>query len=271
LVYALGSVGFDLGSEARRDSISQQMKKPAGGGSLNPHDAQQMLAYLDANPWDAAAITWTLNVDATPIYAIEGHGTFGAEMYQRLREFLRDQATEGVERVSIPGTIAGKTTLMTGQVVPVIRPDLRGMFSWTTAALVDSVAGKPPKDTAAPKEKSDFEAKLQGVRGFLERVYYEIRNLGVTPQERALNFAATNAFNIERVFEAAIRDDMELDTIEVERSPICRLSSDCWDVKLCFFFPQRQVQTVRKVYRFTIDVSDVVPVAVGAVRSWFAR
>ena len=34
---------------------------------------------------------------------------------------------------------------------------------------------------------------------------------------------------------------------------------------------ERQVQTVRKVFRFTVDVSDVVPVTVGTVRSWFTR
>ena len=97
------------------------------------------------------------------------------------------------------------------------------------------------------------------------------RNLGVTPQDRALNFAATNAFNAQKVFETAMREEMDLDTIEVERSPICRLDSDCWDVKLLFFFPQREVQTVRKVHRFTVDVSDVVPVMVGPVRWWFVR
>ncbi len=64
---------------------------------------------------------------------------------------------------------------------------------------------------------------------------------------------------------------MDLDSIAVERSSICRPESDCWHVKLFFFFPDRQVQTVRKVYRFTVDVSDVVPVTVGPVRSWFVR
>jgi len=64
---------------------------------------------------------------------------------------------------------------------------------------------------------------------------------------------------------------MELDTIEVERSAICRPESDCWDVKIHFFYPERHVQTVRKVYRFTVDVSDVVPVTVGTMRSWFVR
>jgi PatG C-terminal len=66
-------------------------------------------------------------------------------------------------------------------------------------------------------------------------------------------------------------EDMDLESIEVEHSPVCRPDSDCWDVKLHFFFPARQVQTVRKVYRFTVDVSDVVPVTVGPVRSWFVR
>jgi hypothetical protein len=42
-------------------------------------------------------------------------------------------------------------------------------------------------------------------------------------------------------------------------------------VKLLFFFPQRQVKAVRKVHRFTVDVSDVVPVMVGPVRWWFVR
>ena len=86
-----------------------------------------------------------------------------------------------------------------------------------------------------------------------------------------MNYAATNAFEVGKVFEAAHDEAMELDTIEVERSPICRPDSDCWDVKIYFFYPERQVQTVRKVCRFTVDVSDVVPVTVGPMRSWFVR
>ena len=109
------------------------------------------------------------------------------------------------------------------------------------------------------------------MRGFLQKVYHELRNLGVTAEERALNYAATNAFEVGKVFESAHLEAMELDTIEVERSPICRPDSDCWDVKIHFFYPERQVQTVRKVCRFTVDVSDVVPVTVGPMRSWFVR
>ena len=83
--------------------------------------------------------------------------------------------------------------------------------------------------------------------------------------------AATNAFEIEQVYESAMKEEMDLDTLNVVPSPICRPGSDCWDVELYFFYPERQVQTVRKVYRFTVDVSDVVPVTIGPMRSWFTR
>ena len=60
---------------------------------------------------------------------------------------------------------------------------------------------------------------------------------------------------------------MELDSIEVEKSPFCRLDSDCWDVKLKFFDPENGSRA-KKVYRFTIDVSYIIPVTLGKVRSW---
>jgi hypothetical protein len=89
--------------------------------------------------------------------------------------------------------------------------------------------------------------------------------------KRAINFAATNALNVERVFESALREEMELDTIEVERSPICPPGSDCWDVKLTFFHPRRVFEQARRAYRFTINVADVCPTMIGPVRSWFVR
>jgi hypothetical protein len=135
------------------------------------------------------------------------------------------------------------------------------MYSWTTGALVEAVvAASTPQD-----------GKAEAVREFLQKVYHELRNLGLTAEERAVNYSATNAFQVEKVFESAIKESLALDTIAVERSPLCRPDSDCWDVKIHFFYPERQVQTVRKVFRFTVDVSDVVPVIVGPTRSWFVR
>ncbi|BDM83090.1 S8 family peptidase [Acaryochloris marina] len=255
LVYALGQLGYDFGTEARQDSIQEHM-----GEGANPHDPRQFLPYLDENPWDAAMVVWTLSLDATPIYAIQPFGAYAEQGYERLRQFLKEQLEEGVERISAPGVIVGQVTLMSGQTVPVILPTLRCMYSWTTSALIKTVCGESPDESA-----------VQGVTNFLERVYYELRNLGIMPQERAINYAATNALNIERIFEAAILEEMDLDSIEVEPSPLCRQDSECWDVKLTFFNPRRVFEQARKVYRFTVDVSDMCPVSVGRVRSWFVR
>jgi len=274
LVYALGQLGYDLVSEARLDSLAQNLAAATGASAAErvlAFDPRRLLAYLEENPWDAAAVEWTLSLDGTVLYALRPQGAFAADAYQELRRFLHSQLEEGVERVSIPGVVAGQATLLLGQVVPVIVPELRGMYSWTTAALTDTVAGAAPAAEAPQHERDAHAQRRAGVRNFLDRVYHGLRNLGLTPQDRAINFAATNAFAFEKVYESALREKMELESINVVRSPICRPGSDCWDIEVYFFYPERQVQTVRRVYRFTVDVSDTVPVTVGPTRSWFTR
>jgi cyanobactin maturation PatA/PatG family protease len=234
------------------------------------YDPRRFLAYLETNPWDAAAVEWTLSLEGTPLYAIRPLGPFAADGYKMLQRFLKEQVEEGVERISVPGFMAGKATLLSGQTVPGLIPDLRGMYSWTTGALVDAVAGRAPRNGPAAERNGNHQ-KREGVRNFLARLYHEVRNLGVTPQHRALNYAATNAFAVGEIFTAAIKEKMELDRVEVVPSPVGRPGSECWDVEVYFFYPERQVQTVRRVYRFTVDVSDTVPVSVGATRSWFTR
>jgi cyanobactin maturation PatA/PatG family protease len=274
LVYALGQLGYALVSEARLDYLVQKMAGQLGITTperVLAFDTNRLLAYFEQNPWDAAAVEWTLSLDGTPIYAIRPEGAFAGQAFGELRRFLRDRIAEGAERISIPGRIVGKATLFLGQVVPVIAPDLRGMYSWTTAALVSVVVGPAPAAEAPAQEKEAHALRHTGVRNFLDRVYHELRNLGAAPHDRAINFAATNAFEIEKVYESALKEKMELESINVSQSPICRPGSDCWDVDVYFFYPERQVQTVRKVYRFTVDVSDIVPVTVGPMRSWFTR
>jgi cyanobactin maturation PatA/PatG family protease len=266
LVYALGMLGYDFGTESRRDSIVEHMEQPA-----NPYDATQILGYLDAHPWDAPSIYWTLNLEATPIYAVQADGPFASEIYARLRQFLREQLTEGVERISIPGQVSGRVRLFAGQVVPVIRPILRGMYSWTVRALVEAASGKRPAGGASQKDKDNYQQKTAAITNFLHRIYDEFRNLGIAPEDRARNYAGTNALLAARVFEDAVKAEIDLDTIEVTRSPVCRPEADCWDVQLTFFDPKRTLERARKVYRFTVDVSDPVPVMVGSVRSWFVR
>lgn len=252
LAYALGRIGYDFGTEAKRDSFVQS-------GVRHPYDARELLDYLDRNPWASTDVIFTLEQDSTPIYAVTGGGPYGVHIFERIREVLRDQLEGNSDTVSLPAWVGGNATLANGQTLPVLWPNARGIYNWTRGALLESLVGS---------NVSNDDERVGAISNFLDRVSFELRNLGVDPRERALNFAATNAFQVARVYESAIRASLVLDTISVERSPICRPNSDCWDVSLTFFDPNQRLTRSRRIYRFTVDVSDVLPVTIGGVRSF---
>jgi hypothetical protein len=92
--------------------------------------------------------------------------------------------------------------------------------------------------------------------------------VGISPQNRALNYSAMNAHNTKQIFRDMSAQGKRLDTIEVDRTVICRPESDCWDVTYRFFDPTQVLTQARQVFQYTIDVSDLVPVTVGKLRSW---
>jgi cyanobactin maturation PatA/PatG family protease len=274
LVYALGTLGYDFGSEARRDTFKQLMPPfDLGGGTMvpaNPYDARQMVDYLASDISEARSLIWTLNIELTPVYAIEPKGPFAREGYLALQELLAGQiqpeSTDNyIERVSIPGLLTGRTIkLFSGQVVPVIEPQsTRGLYGWKVNNLVNAAFAQ----VQAAEGEANEEAMRRTLDSFLNRIYYDLRNLGTTSQDRALNFAVTNAFQAASTFSQAVAEGMDLDSITVEKSPFCRLDSDCWDVKLKFFDPENS-RRAKKIFRFTIDVSDLIPVTLGEVKSW---
>lgn len=252
LVYALGTLGYDFGSESHRNSFVQSMPSPGVGIPPNPHDPVQMLTYLQTNRWNAEELIWTLNIDATPIYALTPNGPYAEKGYKDILEYLEAQLGGKIERVAVPGLSKGSTSLLNGQKVANLFPRIRGMSAWSNTNLT---AGLSP-------------AVALQVDDFLNRIYYKMRNLGVTAGERALNYAATNLFQVGIVFTNAITNGLELHDISASKSPICRPGSDCYDVVLSFFDPVQRLTKARKEYRMTIDVSDIVPVTVGDVRSW---
>jgi len=274
LVYALGTLGYDFGAEARRDSFKQLMPAVSMDGILvpaNPYDARQIADYLEANPSEGKALIWTLNQELTPIYALQPIGAFGADVYGVLQQLLAGQvlaedSEDYIERVSIPGWLTDKTLkLLFGQVLPVVKVhNIRGMYGSKVNTLVRAaVETVCSQAEAAPDE----HAMQRSLTSFLNRIYYDLRNLGQIARNRAFNFAATNAFQAAFTFAEAVVAGMELDSIDVQKSPFCRINSDCWDVKLKFFDPENG-RRAKKVYRFTIDVSDTIPVTLGEVRSW---
>ena len=275
-VYVLGSIGYDFGSEARRDSFKQLMPAVEIDGTIvpaNPYDARQLVNYLAENPSEHKSLIWTINQELNPIYAIEVKGGFAADVYEVLQLMLAGQiepedSDNFIERVSIPGQLTDKKIeLFSGQEVPVITVNnIRGMYGWKVNGLVDAALQILSEDLA---DANEIQMR-RSLSSFLKRVYFDLQNLGQTAKDRALNFAATNAFQAASSFAQAIATGMELDTIEVEKSPFCRVNSDCWDIKLKFFDPDRGLRA-KKVYLFTIDVSYLIPVTLGEVRSWSVR
>lgn len=273
LVYALGTINYDFGSEARRDTFKQLMPAVNIDGTMipaNPYDPRQMVAYLEANPAEAKALIWTLNQEQTPIYVLEPVSGFAADIYEMLVLMLGGKVEpEGsddyIERVSIPGRLTERTVeLFSGEVVPVLTlTNIRGMYGWKVNGLVDEALQILSSEIAS----SDEIAMRKALSSFLNRVYYDLNNLGQMAKDRALNFSVTNAFQAASSFAKAITTGMELDTIELDKSPFCRFNSDCWDIKLKFYDPDNGLRA-RKVYLFTVDVVDRIPVTLGQIRSW---
>jgi hypothetical protein len=303
LVYALGVLDYDFGSEARRDFLVQYMRP------TSPFDRAALLAWLEQNPAEMEWLTWTVNVDGVPICAIEPTPTFGRAVYAWLRrtfthpghEHAPDAQASASELelfVSLPGVITGRKLLASGQVVPAVDPEVGGLFAWEQSAIERQML-------AGRKVDQEVHAKiLRHIELFQRSAARELRNEGRAPRARALNFAVTAAFQYTEELALAFvrtqvaasrpktedaaatsaarreltalrqvwqdKGDLELSYLDVRPSPICRPDSDgnCWDVKLVLFNPEAGVNQPGTVYHFTVDVSAPLPVIVGAMAQW---
>ncbi|MCI2424237.1 S8 family serine peptidase [Saccharopolyspora sp. K220] len=325
LVYAIGSIGFDFQTESRRDGFRQQMDRvevrtPDSDvfttAPANPYDPRQLNAYLARNPWASDKLTWTLELDRTPIYALEAETPVGmdwgepildpswdmerteqaagrpAELAQLLTrlssnppvsvvhrifrdaivgQVLPPDNADFVSRVSIPGVLTGRTTrLFSGQVLPVVEVKSRGVHTWNEAALVEAAVNTVKSDANNRGVTVEDEVLRKNTRGFLDKIYYQFRNLGQSPGDRALNYAATNAFMFTneinegllsgKYVPGANENFYTLDSISVSKSPYCRPGSECQDVVLTFFDPENE-RRAKVSYLFTIDVSESPPVS----------
>ena len=307
LVFFIGLVGYDFGTEARRDTFKQQMRpvlyRRSGAGDAfeypatdqarndllgegfievppNPYDARQMVAYLRSRPSEARSLIWTLNLELTPVYVVEPVGPFAATVYGELLEMLAGQSQgedsqDYVERVSIPAELTDSSVrLFSGQEATAILVDApRGMYAWKTTDLLTRMGGQLEAALAEAKRRNLIPGPMPTPRDYvmlvLNKLYYEYRNVGVTSADRALNWAATNIFMITNALLTTIAEGKTLERIDVVESPFCRVDSDCWDVQLKFLDPENTSRAYT-VLRFSVDVSDRLPVTLGKLVSYIS-
>ncbi|MDX2560229.1 S8 family serine peptidase [Streptomyces sp. TX20-6-3] len=91
LIYAIGTIGFDYPTEARRDSFRQQMPYvPADvdGRRIeqapDPYSPRQLRDYLASAPWVSDKLTWTLTMDGATVYALEAEPSAGMDWSEPL-------------------------------------------------------------------------------------------------------------------------------------------------------------------------------------------
>ena len=184
--------------------------------------------------------------------------------------------------MSVPGILTNRTKrLFNGQLVPVVEVKSRGLYTWNESALVDSVFDSVMRDAKNQHVSGTQESEIRlTIRSFLDKIYYQFRNLGQTSADRALNYAGTNAFLIGGQMVQGILSAGQipgskgglysLDTITVTKSPYCRIGSDCQDVVVTLFDPEDD-HRARLSYLFTIDVSDELPVSLAPVHTFLSN
>jgi hypothetical protein len=292
LVYAIGNLGVSYVSEARRDSIWRILNQPeddkgeeqkgksrrsrgAKAAAQDGDDAGDepktglipltdtaLADLLDKKPYLAQSIVWTLSRGESPMYAILPAGAFAAEAHAWLLNGWRNGS---VDFAAIPGVIAGTLTLYDGTKVDAVVPELRGMVTWATKKYADALI-QAWRDAYPGVPERKFKRDIER---FLDKIYFSIRNRGLSSSERAINAAATNAFNFSDIIVEAAAEGMSFRDVSAERSPLGRPGSDSYDVLLTFFDPARRLEKAPLRARFTIDVSDTVPVVIGEPQSWF--
>jgi hypothetical protein len=248
-------------SPTRRDAIWRRVNGKREG-DLKPISDDELKALFKEEPFQAQSVVWTLSRTDVPMYAIVPDGAFARQAYNFLVEEWSDPK---VEFISLPGVLTGSVTLYDGQVVDAVVPDLRGMFSWDAKKYVGALVGARQGMVESLGEEA---AKLQ-IQRFLDKIFFSLRNRGLSPEERAINAAATNAFNFSDVIVEAGGEGLSLRDIGVERSPLSRPGCDYFDVLLTFFDPRDRLGHAPLRARFTIDVADTVPVLIGEPETWY--
>jgi hypothetical protein len=260
-VYAIGRLGVSFISQTRRDAIWRKVNG-AQEGDLKPITNDELQRLFAAEPFQAQSVVWTLSRSEVAMYAIVPSGPFALETYEFL---VKEWSDPNVEFVSLPGVLAGSVGLYDGQIVEAVVPDRRGMYSWASKKYVEALTEARSRIATGLTAE---QVRVQ-IDRFLGKIYFTIRNRGLLPEERALNAAATNAFNFSPVIVEAGQDGLSLKDIGVEKSPLSRPGGDYYDVLLTFFDPNDRLGRAPLRARFTIDVADTVPVMIGDPVTWY--
>ena len=207
-----------------------------------------------------------LNGEIIPWWAI-WDPCFNAEFSRAQRQNLQPKSLTAPksERIAVPGAITGQVRLKNGTVIQTIDPDMRGTAEWSREALLERI-----ERNLYPGLNQDNDLKAK-IADLLDRLDEDVRNSGLAAEERALNFASTQHYELLARVLGDLRGPFEVDTVlPPTRSQHCREGSDCWDVEVSFFDPSN-ITAAPIIVRQSVDVSDVVPCHIDETRRFRRR
>lgn len=264
-LFALGQLTIDVADDARRQRLARRMTGSAERIGV-VDDPVAVVKHLAQHPEDATLLTWILERDGEPRYALQPLGPAASEVNQRLIAVFQAGAGAAngstIEQVSVAGIVTNHChSMYNGQeVLQAIVTLPTNVNAWENNSLAKSAAAS----VVGPEPSDDY---VRCVAEFLAKVYGEHQNDGILGKDRALNYAATNATQAAQAIKAANERSLSLRRIEVVKSRFDRPNSECWDI-LVYFGEFERPTRPQRLWTWTIDVADVRPVSVGWLRSW---
>jgi hypothetical protein len=255
LVFALGSVGFEIPSDLAYEALEHERKSAGIDGSVA--DAGVMGRLLAERPSLGEGLTWLLEENGNPIYALEPKGPLAAEIYLFFAEALTAQVLGEVDTVSIPGLrLSAMRSLRDGTRVPKVDMEVvRGLYAWT---LESSVAR-----TNLDAESGEILSSM------LRAIQEESRNDGAGGPSRTLNYLTANPVQLAISALIAQREGFTFEGFGIVRSTFSRPNSECWDIELRFTDVDDEFRA-GLIQLHTVDVADTLPVSVGRLKAWRA-
>lgn len=227
---------------------------PEFRAAAETRNLQLLCDALRLYPAEAVGVSWTLDVDGASIYLLEPDNAFSADVYAMLVDFFseelaRQSGAPGIERIAVAGRIGGTRLLRADLEVTVLRPIPREMSSWSTSALVQSLAQPEPP----------------GLRDFLAALYARQKNAGTQARDRALNFISTQPGAYAGAFTVAAATGRAWDSISVSPHLLRARGRDWFDVSISFS-PIRDPGLSQMQAVMTVDVREPMPFFSGPLR-----
>ena len=208
LVYALGTIGFDFPPRRAGLAPAGRAERSSGGEQGIDSHAQlvDFLTRTRSRPKPSYGRSTRRHAD---LRHLPEPAPMRRSLTSACANALQEQKRGTVQLVSVPGYIGERAALSARRPGP--RP----------GGARHARSTRPPRSRSATESGEQADYRFFGRAASAtssSRIYFDLRNLGVTPEDRALNYAATNAFQAGRSSRRRPFEGLDLERITVHKS-----------------------------------------------------